>query len=89
MRVNKKSNKDVYSSYKPYQRLFNASMNKWDLYDEFNFRNENGYKSDASDSEYDYQSYSKNSVSQPMSTPPLATSMDVDDEDSSAALTHS
>ena len=89
VRVNKKSNEDVYSSYKPYQRLFNAFANEWDLCDEFNFRNEDGYKSDASDSEYDYQSYPKNSVSQPTSAPPLATSMDVDDVDSSAAPTHS
>jgi hypothetical protein len=75
VRVNKKRNEDVYCFYKPYQRLFNAFANEWDLCDEFNFGSKEGYQSDTdSDSEYDFRSYPKNSVSQPTSAPPLATS---------------
>ena len=100
VRVNKKRNEDVYDFYKTHERLFNAFANEWDLCHEFNFGNKDDHRSgfdSDSDSEYDFRSYPKNSVSKPASTPSLAAPMDVvepDDssaalDDSSAALTHS
>ena len=39
VKVNKKQNEDVYDFYKPYQQLFNAFVNEWDLCEEFTFGN--------------------------------------------------
>jgi hypothetical protein len=94
VKVNKKRNENVFCSYKPYQRLFNAFSNEWDLCDEFCFGKKDGYVSD-SESEDDDQNYPKDFVSQPTSLPGLATpvepegSMDVEEhEDGSAGPTH-
>jgi hypothetical protein len=70
VKVNKKRNENVYCFYKPYQRLFNAFSNEWDLCHEFNIGNK-GYESD-SDSDYDDPNYPVKFVSQPKSTPLLA-----------------
>lgn len=89
VKVNKKCNEDVYCFYKPYQRLFNAFTNKWDLCDEFNIRNKDHSDSD-SDSDYNNQHYPENFVSQLTSTFPLTVSMNVvAHEDSSQAPSHS
>jgi hypothetical protein len=89
VRVNKKRNEDVYCFYKPYQRLFNAFANEWDVCDEFNFGNEDAYQSDSDiGSEYDDPNYPTKSVSQPTSALPLAMDV-VDHEDISAGPTHS
>jgi hypothetical protein len=89
IKVNKKHNEDVYCFYKPYQQLFNAFTNEWDLCDEFNFGNKDGQDSN-SDDDYDNQDYLQNFVSKPTSFPPLAAPIDVvEPEDSSAAPTYS
>ena len=78
VKVNKKRNEDVYSFYKPYQRLYNAFANEWDLCEEFTIGKKDDEDSD-SDSEYDAQNYYPDySTSQPMSSlPGLALPTDV------------
>ena len=36
VKINKKANEDVWSFYKPYQHLFNAFSNEWNLCQDFN-----------------------------------------------------
>jgi hypothetical protein len=85
VKVNKKANEDVLYFYKPYQRLYNAFANEWDLCKEFNFGNKDGDDSD-SDSGYDDPNYPHNFDSQPTPLSPPHAPMDVvDPEDSSAA----
>ena len=78
VKVNKKCNEDVYSFYKPYQRLYNAFVNEWDLCEEFTIGKKDDEDSD-SDSEYDAQNhYPDYSTSQPMSSlPGLALPADI------------
>ena len=76
VKVNKKHNEDIYSFYKPYQWLYNAFANEWDLCEEFTI----GKKDDLDlDSEYDAQNYYPDySTSQQMSSlPGLALPTDV------------
>ena len=91
VKVNKKRNEDVYSYYKPHQRLFNAFSNDWDLCEEFCIRekDKDGYDSDFG-SDYDDATYLEQFVSHPTSLPGLATPMDTDEhEDGSTATTYS
>ena len=56
VKVNKKHNEDIYTFYKPYQWLYNAFVNEWDLCEEFTI----GKKDDSDldlDLEYDAQNY--------------------------------
>ena len=70
VKVNKKRNEDVYSFYKPYQRLYNAFANEWDLCEEFTIGKEDDQDLD-SDSDYDTQNYYPDySTSQPISSLP-------------------
>ena len=88
--VTKKRNEDVYSSYKSYQRLYNAFANEWDLCVEFNFGKKDGCESD-SDTDYDDSDYPVNSVCQSTSSTLPAEVDVVDHEDNSLApsRTHS
>ena len=89
VKVNQKRNEDVFCFYKPYQRLFNAFANEWDLCDEFVDGDKDGYDSE-SDFDYDDQHYPEVFVSQPTSAPPLTAPMDLrEHENSSQAPTHS
>ena len=89
VKVNKKCNEDVYNFYKPYQRLYNAFSNEWDLCVEFSIGKKDGYDSD-SDSDYDDKNYPEKFVSHPTSLPGLAAPMDVvEHEDGSADSMHS
>jgi len=79
VQVNKKRNEDMYSFYKPYQRLYNAFANEWDLCEYFSFGNMDGYDSNSDDG-YDDQGYLENFVSQltfSPPSPPSAAPMDV------------
>ena len=83
VKVNKKRNEDVFSTYESYERLFNAFANEWDLCHEFNIGNKKKDASDSdSDSDFDDQHYPDNFSSQPISVPPLAAAVNiVDNED--------
>jgi len=79
VQVNKKRKEDMYSFYKPYQRLYNAFANEWDLCEDFSFGNMDGYDSNSNDG-YDDQGYPEDFVSQPTCSPPSppsAAPMDV------------
>jgi hypothetical protein len=89
VKVNKKRNEDVYSFYKPHQRLFNAFSNEWDLCEEFSIGKKDN-DGDDSDSDYGPGTYPEKFVSHPTSLPGLAIPMDTDEhEDGSASTTHS
>ena len=87
VKVNKKRNEDVYCFYKPYQRLFNAFANEWDLGEELNFGNKDGHDSDF-EADDDDPYYPKNFHSQPMSVPTAPMHV-VEHEDISTAPMHS
>ena len=87
VKVNKKAKKNVWSFYKPHQCLFNAFSNKWDLCQDFNFENKDGYDSD-SDNDYNDQNYLEKFVSQSQSTffAPSAAPMDKEEDTSPAPM---
>ena len=85
VKVNKRRNEDVYCYYKPYQRLFNAFSNEWDLCEEFDFGRKDGHESD-SDDDFDDGHYPDKFVSQPTTAAPMDT---VEPEDTLAAPTSS
>jgi hypothetical protein len=86
VKVNKKRNEDVYCFYKPYQRLYNAFANEWDLFEDFCFGKKDGDDSDSDlDEDDDEQSYPKNSVSRPTPLPSLPAPMNVVEHEDSPA----
>jgi hypothetical protein len=95
VKVNKKENEDIWSYYRlgPYQHLFNAFSNKWDICEDFCFGDvDDSYDSDDeynSDDGYRDQGYLTDFVSQPTHLPPLPTPMDVESSPTTSFAYHS
>jgi len=92
VKVNKKENEDIWSYYRPHQRLFNAFSNEWDFCEDFRFGPvDDSYNSGDeydSDDGYGDQGYPTDFVSQPTHSPPLAEPMDVESSPTTSFAHH-